>query len=173
VLFIDWLCVVEAKLILDIISKRETVLWLVIFVTVDLSSTLFILIVIEILYNTPILMYVYGDAFWDRILGSLGEIADFAFHNLTRYFFTESSVFSLIQVVLPSTMLTSIWVILFTMSVVLLKLLAPLEYIRRFTLWWFKDLDAHPLRAIAKVAATLIVIGAFVLKAVRWGWLLV
>jgi hypothetical protein len=28
-------------------------------------------------------------------------------------------------------------------------------------------------RAIAKVAATLIVIGAFALKAVRWGWLLV
>jgi hypothetical protein len=52
-------------------------------------------------------------------------------------------------------------------------LLVPLEYLRRFTLWWFKDLDAHPLKAIAKVMATLIVVGAFVLKAARWGWLMV
>jgi hypothetical protein len=28
----------------------------------------------------------------------------------------------------------------------------------------------HPLRAIAKVAATLIVVGSFALKAARWGW---
>jgi hypothetical protein len=46
-------------------------------------------------------------------------------------------------------------------STLLLKLLAPLDYIRRSTLWWFKDIDAHPVKAIAKVAATLIVIGAF------------
>jgi hypothetical protein len=62
---------------------------------------------------------------------------------------------------------------LFFVSILLLKLLFPLEYIRRFTLWWFRDIDAHPLRAIAKVAAILIVIGAFSIKAVRWGWLLV
>jgi hypothetical protein len=28
----------------------------------------------------------------------------------------------------------------------------------------------HPLRAIAKVAAIVIVVGAFALKAARWGW---
>jgi hypothetical protein len=33
-----------------------------------------------------------------------------------------------------------------------------------------KDIDEHPLRAIAKVAATLIVVGAFALTAARWGW---
>ena len=72
----------------------------------------------------------------------------------------------------PSTMLTSAWVILFQISVLLLKLLVLLEYLRRFTLWWF-DIDAHPLRAIAKVMAILIVIAAFVLKAVHWAWLMV
>jgi hypothetical protein len=59
---------------------------------------------------------------------------------------------------------------LFLISSILAGLLAPLEYLRRFTLWWFKDIDAHPLRAIAKVAATLIVVGAFALKIARWGW---
>jgi hypothetical protein len=72
-----------------------------------------------------------------------------------------------------STFLTSVWVILFVISSTIVEFLAQFEYIRRFTLWWFKDIDAHPLRAIAKVAATLIVVGAFVLKAVRWGWMMV
>jgi hypothetical protein len=49
-------------------------------------------------------------------------------------------------------------------------LLALIELIRRFTLWWFKDLNAHPLRVIARVAATLIVVGASAVQAARWGW---
>jgi hypothetical protein len=56
-------------------------------------------------------------------------------------------------------------------SILLLKLLALLDYIRRSTLRWFKDLDAHPLRAIAKVSAMLVV-GAFAIKAVRQGSIL-
>ena len=72
-----------------------------------------------------------------------------------------------------STFLTSAWVLLFLVSSGIVKFLAPLEYLRRFTIYWFKDLDSHPLRAIAKVAATLIVIGAFMLKAARWGWTMV
>jgi hypothetical protein len=75
------------------------------------------------------------------------------------------------QVAAMSTLLTSAWVTLFLLSVLVVKLLTPLEYLRRFTIWWFKDIDAHPLRAIAKVAGTLIVIGAFALKAARWEWM--
>ena len=95
------------------------------------------------------------------------------FSQIAVYFEMTATNLSLVEVALPSTMLTSAWVLLFLLSTLFLKLLLPLEYIRRFTLWWFKDIDSHPLRAIAKVAATLIVIGAFALKAVRWGWLLV
>ena len=54
-----------------------------------------------------------------------------------------------------------------------MKSLAPVEYLRRFTVWWFEDIDAHPLRALAKVAGTLIVMGAFALKAVRWYWMVI
>jgi hypothetical protein len=67
-------------------------------------------------------------------------------------------------------MLTSAWVILFLISSSIAGLLYPLEYLRRFTLSWFKDIEAHPLRAIAKVAATLIVVGAAALQIARWGW---
>jgi hypothetical protein len=73
----------------------------------------------------------------------------------------------------PSTMLTSAWTVLLFITILLFKLLARLDFLRRFTLWWFKDIDAHPLRGIAKVAATLIVMGVFALKAVQWGWKLV
>jgi hypothetical protein len=35
------------------------------------------------------------------------------------------------------------------------------------------DIDTHPLKATAIVAAALIVIGAFIIKGVRWGWLMI
>jgi hypothetical protein len=76
-------------------------------------------------------------------------------------------------VFVPSTLLTSIWVIFFLLSSIITSIFTPLEYLRRFTIWGFKDVDRHPLKAIAKVAAALIVGGAFVLKAARWGWLMV
>jgi hypothetical protein len=57
-------------------------------------------------------------------------------------------------------------VILLLISSTIVGLRAPLEYLRRFTLWWF-DIDKHPLKAIAKVAAALIVVGAVALQAVR------
>jgi hypothetical protein len=35
------------------------------------------------------------------------------------------------------------------------------------TRWWFRDVEKHPLTAITKVAATLIVVGAMAIKVVR------
>ncbi len=46
-------------------------------------------------------------------------------------------------------------------------LLIPIDHLRQFTAWWF-DVEKHPLTAIAKVAGTLIIIGALLIKAVRW-----
>ena len=45
------------------------------------------------------------------------------------------------------------------------------EHIRGLMISWL-DIDARPLRAVAIVAATLIVIGAFLIKTIRWGWLM-
>jgi hypothetical protein len=74
---------------------------------------------------------------------------------------------------IPSILMTSIWVILFLVSSLITGLLLPLEFLRRFTLWWFKDIDNRPLTVIAKVAATLIVIGAFAFMAAGWVWSMV
>ena len=76
------------------------------------------------------------------------------------------SITSLGDVLYPSTLLTSAWVMLFLISSTIAGLLAPLEYLHRFILWWF-DIERHPIKAIAKVAAALIVIGAAVFKVVQ------
>jgi hypothetical protein len=91
---------------------------------------------------------------------------DLLYYQINFYFVEERPSFS--ELMLTSTMLTSTWLIFFLISSALAGLLAPIEHIRHFTIWWFKDIDAHPLRAIAKVAAVLILLGAFVLKAIQW-----
>jgi hypothetical protein len=167
VLFIDWLSLAKAKFLLKMMSERATVIWMALFVIIDVSATLLMLVSILYLFLTLI-----GANDVNSIWTHTGLVRDIVAATY-EYYIMPGIETGVIAVTIPSTMLTSAWVLLFLVSVMLLKLLAPLEYIRYFTLWWFKDIDAHPLRAVAKVAATLIVIGAFALKALRWGWLLV
>jgi hypothetical protein len=72
-----------------------------------------------------------------------------------------------VLVLIPSTLMTSMWTFLVLLSSIIAQLLIPIDYIRRFATWWFRDVEKHPLTAIAKVAATLIIIGAVVIKAAR------
>lgn len=53
---------------------------------------------------------------------------------MSYYHTVNASVFGI--VFLPSTLLTSIWVILVLLSSFIIGFLLPLEYIRRLTLWW-------------------------------------
>lgn len=181
-LFVDWISLVKAKIILNLMTNTTKVYWAVTFIVVDFSATLSLLTLLFGLY-----IYFEGRLFHnfafvgpifdvvhihigndDTLVGSVIDGALFAWIMINVYI-TIKHITSPLEIMMASTMLTSAWVVLFLISLLLLKLLVPLEYLRRFTLWWFKDLDAHPLRAIAKVAATLIVVGAFALKAVRWG----
>jgi hypothetical protein len=67
-----------------------------------------------------------------------------------------------------STLPTSIWTLLLFLAGVISTLLIPIDYLRRFTAWWFRDVEKHPLTALSKVAGTLIIVGAVAIKAVRW-----
>ena len=147
---------------------------IVLFVLIDIVTTLLLLYVGLVIFLTvdrlistrPIdINYILWNLFRD-----VGDVYSDIIANIVAYLLYPWITIG--QIVVPSTMLTSAWVVLFLISVLVLKLLTSLEHLRQFTLWWFKDIDAHPLRAIAKVAATLIVIGAFALKAMRWGWLM-
>ena len=87
---------------------------------------------------------------------------------LEAYIKAESDQMGLGNVIVPSTLLTSIWTILILVSGIISQLLLPVDYVRRFATWWFRDVERQPLTVIAKVAATLIILGAMVIKAVRW-----
>ena len=173
VLFVDWLSLSKAKAILTFISRRDNIFWTLGFVIIDISSTLIILIicvsVLAVIFIAPWERHEFLNS-WAMLHVMEGFFLELGI-QMKDYF--SGKLISLLQVAVASTMLTSAWVVLFFISTLLLKILFPLEYIRRFTLWWFKDIDAHPLRAIAKVSAILIIIVAFTIKLARWGWLLV
>ena len=84
---------------------------------------------------------------------------------ITDYLFHHSQNIHLITVASPSTLLTSLWTMLLLVSSIIAILLIPVEYLRRFTAWWFRDIEKRPLTSLAKVAGTLLVIGAVVIHA--------
>jgi hypothetical protein len=174
-LLTDWLSLVKAKLILTFLSRTTIFLWTISFVIIDIICTLILLLVVSGLYNvilTAIFSSMHHVSFtltgaWFAFIGQDRDLL----RLIISFSNSENARDDVPQVAAISTLLTSAWVTLFLLSVLVVKLLAPLEYLRRFTIWWFEDIDAHPLRAIAKVAGTLIVIGALAFKAVRWEWM--
>jgi hypothetical protein len=178
VLFIDWISLVKAKYIINYMSRLRFIpFWTPVFVAIDLSVTYIIAkFSLSVMWATS-----SGEA--------VPPLKDYLRLPLNAYrsmigpeyyvyvppyvydYITNPSP-SIRDVLVTSTMLTSVWVLLFLLSSTIVGLLHSFETARRFTVWWF-DIDAHPLTAIAKVAATLIVLGALALKAVRWGWLMV
>jgi hypothetical protein len=71
-------------------------------------------------------------------------------------------------VVSLSTLMTSVWTVLIILSIFLTKLLVPVDELRRFAVWWFRDVERKPLTAIAKVSATLVIVSAGIIKILRW-----
>jgi hypothetical protein len=164
----DWLSLIKAKFIIQIISQQYAVTSGAIFLIADLLGSylmsLFALVFLFCILST----------FVDHEWPPLGEIYPtfegyFRFRPLTHYFnFAGTERFIPSNVVAPSTMLTSIWTLLVFASCIVAQVLIPIDYLRRFTTWWFRDVERHPLTAIAKVAATLIIVGAVAIKTVRW-----
>jgi hypothetical protein len=170
----DWLSLTKASYILRIMPMfRITSIWTIIFVGVDVLFT-YLIDTVSLILITIVIIAQYGSSFIfapDTAENFVRLIEQHLFSNVLRtiisYIIMPDVNISIVLV--TSTMLTSVWVMLFLLSSILAGLIYPLEYIRRFTLWWF-DIDKHPLKAIAKVAAALIVAGALILKAVRREW---
>ena len=128
---------------------------LLFFTIIEISSLIFVI------YNGSSFSY-FSDLFKNQTITYL------KMQPLHDYFLKPSDQIGLAEVLFPSTMLTSVWTFLLFVSCVVVQLLVPIDYLRRFTTFWFKDVEHKPLTAIAKVAATLIVVGAFAIKGVRW-----
>lgn len=114
--------------------------------------------------------FLYGHFLFAYAIKTLKLIFDHYFELgvVSSYFSKPTELVVFIDVIGPSTMLTSVWTFLLFVSRPIAQLLVPVDYLRRFIAFWFKDVEQKPLTAIAKVAATLIVLGAVAIKAVRW-----
>ena len=167
----DWTSLLKARLLMRAISQRSGIISSLFFVVVDLLCSYTLPLLLWILLLIPATT-IFGESptrssqeyFWE-ILETYGSLKP-----ITDYFIADPIIFPLGTIFIPSTMLTSMWTLLLFISCLVAQLLVPIDYLRRFTAFWFKDVEHHPLTAIAKVAATLIVVGATAVKAVHWGY---
>jgi hypothetical protein len=118
--------------------------------------------------NPELFANINGNHLSFRSNNFANDLNDFIYYYILGYLFRPSDYLVLPSVVVPSTLMTSVWTLLLVISGVVTQLLIPIELLRRFTTWWFRDVEKHPLTVIAKVAASLIIIGAVVIKVVRW-----
>jgi hypothetical protein len=163
-LIIDWISLTKARYLLYLMSTKHASLSVIIFFLLDVVASYLILLIV--LVTVSGLSYITNprspDILWNaiKLYLQLTPIIDY----ITR----PSNTVSFFGVLSPSTLLTSAWTLLLVLTFFVAKLLVPLEQLRRFTAFWFRDVEKHPLTSIAKVAATLIIAGATVIKVIRW-----
>lgn len=76
----------------------------------------------------------------------------------------QGRIIVITELLMLSTLFTSVWTMLILLSAFILKCLSPVQ---RFTTWFF-DVDKHPFRALGDVAAGLIVLGSAAWSVARW-----
>jgi Transposase C of IS166 homeodomain len=86
---------------------------------------------------------------------SFPEVFDPLIENLTWFWEPTAKEYTEYIPILCSTLLTTVWTILFFVSTTLLKILLPLQ---RFTAWFF-DVEKRPLQAVGVVSGALVMIG--------------
>jgi hypothetical protein len=163
---VGWMSLVKARSLINVMGRRTSVLAYVSIVLIDivLSYLIVDLMIMAVLITGNYLMSVSVLTNVD-VYQALVSLLNM--RAVTVYVLADGAHMNLTDVIVPSTLMTSMWTLLLVSSL-LARILSQLDYLRRFTTWWFKDVEKRPLTAIAKVAATLIIIGAAAIKAVRW-----
>jgi hypothetical protein len=175
-LLVDWVSLAKARFFLKLLPHRRPIMFSFMFFVFDLSASYVLSLLFLVLYlivSQEIIGLINKDDFLQTIVYIWTNIqivflAWLNLHPFSQYINMPSENFNINFVFIPSTMLTTIWTLFLFLSSIVTQLIAPIDYLRRFMAWWFRDVDRHPLTVIAKVAATLIVIGAGVIKVVRW-----
>jgi hypothetical protein len=159
---IDWLSLTKARFLIRMMSQRYALTSLLLFFILDVTVSM-ILPIFTIEIST---FFVESDIFYKHF--DFKDILLIPYFGVEKYISLSKEDIRLVSVLYPSTLFTSFWTLFLLISIMVSKILAPLEYLRRFMVWWFRDVDQHPLIAIAKVAAALLVIGAVAIKWARW-----
>lgn len=158
---VDWVSLIKARFLIKVVIARHSTLAATLrFVCIDIVvSFLLPLVLLIILSFTPVgPRHSVGTLFVDYVL-NLRPLTDYLFHSGENVHF--------ITVAIPTTLLTSAWTILLLLSTITAMCLLYTDYILHFTAWWFRDFEKRPLTSVAKVAGTLIIVGAVVIQGLR------
>jgi hypothetical protein len=168
---LDYVSLVKSRYLLKFISDKNSWKSTLIFFLADI-------IISYVLSFFALLLVEYVD--FAVVFKEFTAITAKQFHDLinmfvtlqpiSQYFTAKPNSMLLDYVIIPSTLLTSLWTFLFLLSSVIVTLLVPVDHLRRFAVFWFRDVEKQPLTVIAKVAATLIIVGSGVTKALHWFW---
>jgi hypothetical protein len=168
-LFLDWLSLCKAKFILNKIAKTRGAASRVSLFALDIiiSYSLPAPIIILVAYIGAVIGAVVANSHVPSFGEALGPIIlrYVTLQPISSYFSDPSEITA---VAFIATLLTSIWTFLLIFSSSLTMLLLPIDRLRRFTVWWFRDVEKRPLTAIAKVAATVILLCAGAIEGVHW-----
>jgi hypothetical protein len=171
---VDWGSLAKARIIINVMRNKTSIMSYVLLVLIDmfLSYLVFVSYVfiwLLVIFTAPTFVVVLGDESQSHLTAFLRSLAiSIEMQPIYGYFLKNGASITLVDVIVPSTLMTSMWTLLLLVSILVAKILSPIDHLRRLTIWWFKDVETRPLTAIAKVAATLIIIGAALIKAVRW-----
>ena len=161
---VDWISLIKARSIMRFLPSGYDIVYAFWFFVLDCFGSIILAATAAALVRT---MYMYSLGLGINFIGMLlfGLSYD---NNIFLSYFREGSKASPLVVYSFSTIFTSMWTLLLFLSVSFARLMLPFDYIRQFTVWWYKDVDRRPLTAIAKVAAVLIVATSTFITAIRW-----
>lgn len=165
----DYLALWKARFCLSLKFSRKPLIQLVLLCVVDafLSIALSVTIIVATVTLTGKVTQPNGMPFANYLMQvlSMAEVILFEF-PYTVYHGGLKSFANLFLFSPFSTLLTSVWMLTTAASVALLRLLIPLQYVRRFTMWLF-DTKKHPIKAIGMMAGAIIFAGSLVWHFVR------
>ena len=105
---------------------------------------------------------------WRYLVGAtVEEFTQTAFVRMSDYYRIVTGThpqdrFSIISLIMAlSTMMTSLWTILIIVSSLVLKAIGSFSRVMRLASWMF-DVDAHPIRVLGLVAATICWVGSVI-----------
>lgn len=82
---------------------------------------------------------------------------------ISPWFAHDPTRITFVSICFASTLLTSVWSALTFLSVVVVKVAAPVQH---FTMWFF-DLDQHPVKTIGLICGAFVIAAAFMWSVVR------
>jgi len=163
-----WVALVKTRFLLGVMLRTHKLTAILGVVVIDAVTTLALVVIDAIIsYVLPFLIVMglsftplspmYGVSghiqFYVDVLRSLTTIKDYLTHH--------SQNIHLITAIQLSPLLTSVWMTIMIVSIIIAMLLYSTKYLERFiAVSWFLEVEKSPVKAIAKVAGSLMFVVA-------------